>query len=81
MADGVQFTVRGPKRWESDLDALIPVVAASPFAEALVGKVTRSAVLRVVIEAGFKALRQDHLPTERREPDPEVDPMGIEEGA
>lgn len=53
------YTTRGPKSWEADLDALIPVVEASPYATAF-GKVTRATVLRIAIETGLKALKAEH---------------------
>jgi hypothetical protein len=53
------YTTRGPKSWEADLDALIPVLEASPFAQAF-GKVTRATVLRVAIETGLKSLKAEH---------------------
>jgi hypothetical protein len=56
MSDSVQFTVRGPKSWEAQLDALKPVVEASSPHTAAIGRVTRSTVLRVVVEAGLRAL-------------------------
>lgn len=51
-----QYTVRGPDEWGALLDALIPVVrASSPYGAAL-GEITRSTVLRIVVEEGLRAL-------------------------
>jgi len=51
-----QYTVRGPDTWGPMLDALIPVVrSSSPYGAAL-GELTRSTVLRVVVDEGLRAL-------------------------
>jgi hypothetical protein len=58
MSDAqIQFTFRGPAQWERELDDLIPHIAASPYAAALVGKVTRAAVTRVVIAEGLRVVQ------------------------
>ena len=56
MSNIAQYTVRGPREWAAQLDALIPIVRdSSPYGAAL-GPVTRSTVLRVVVEAGLRAM-------------------------
>ena len=57
MADTSQFTFRGPAQWEADLDALIPYLKASPYAEALAGGITRATALRVVVGEGLRVMQ------------------------
>lgn len=51
-----QYTVRGPVEWGALLDALIPVVRSSSPYGASLGEITRSTVLRVVVEEGLRSL-------------------------